>query len=138
MFMAATITLRALVLALLLMLDRPVGRCIVSVIVDRPAHIILPLVDLLVLLLSQVPAIGCAVCRRLVVDTRLALLQVARLMRSQLARPYTLGNPLLLVGSAVTLRNWMCRSIPLRHRVILIWRTSRHHLRVPAIYAGKL
>ncbi len=54
---------------------------IVLVVIDRPADIVLPLIDLLMLLRGQVTAIRRTISRSLVVNARLAVLEVPRLAR---------------------------------------------------------
>ena len=70
---------------------------VVLVVVDRPADIILSLIDLLMLLLRQSATICRTIGRRLVVDARLAVLDVPVLARRYLAGTNSLGNALLLI-----------------------------------------
>ncbi len=57
---------------------------VMFILVDRFAYIILSLVNLLTLLLIEMTSIGSPVIRSLVVDTRLAILDVASLTRRHL------------------------------------------------------
>ena len=93
---------------------------IMLVIVDRPAHIILTLVDLLMLLRGQVAAIRCAIRRNLVIDARLTPFDVPRLTSRHLPGVNTLRNSLLLILSAHTGSG------------------ERRILRTPTIHAGKV
>ena len=72
---------------------------IVFIVIDRLAHIILSLVDLLMLLRSHVAAIRRTIIRDLTVDARLTPFDVPRLTRSHLSRANALRNPLLLILS---------------------------------------
>jgi hypothetical protein len=71
--------------------------CIVLVLIDRPAHIILPLIDLLMLLPGQMSAIRHTISRSLVIDARLAVLEIASLVGGKLAGSNSLANALLLI-----------------------------------------
>ena len=70
---------------------------IVLVVIDRPADIILPLIDLLMLLSRQVATIGCTVRCHLMIDARLTSLDVPRLARRHLAGTNSLRDALLLI-----------------------------------------
>ena len=70
---------------------------VVLILVNRPAHIVLPLIDLLMLLRRQVTAIRRTIRRNLVIDARLAVLHVRRLMRRHLAGRDSLPDTLLLI-----------------------------------------
>src|SRR6266478_5096508 len=77
------------------------GLCIriMLIVVDRSADVILPLIDLLVFLCSQVAAIRRAIIRNLTIDARLATFDILGLARRHLAGTNPLGDPLLLVLS---------------------------------------
>src|SRR5580704_16509113 len=83
------------------MLSFGMGLClrvrIVLIVVDRSADVVLPLIDLLMLLRGQVAAICRAISRNLVIDARLASLDVPGLPRRHLAGPNPLRNALLLI-----------------------------------------
>ena len=70
---------------------------IMLIVIDRFADVVLPLIDLLMLLRCQMAAIRRTIRRNLVIDTRLAALQIASFMCSQLTGLNALANPLLLV-----------------------------------------
>ena len=72
---------------------------IMFIVIDRSAHIVLPLIDLLMLLRGQMTTVGRTIIRSLVVDARLAVLDVPGLAPGHLPRTDTLGNALLLVHS---------------------------------------
>jgi hypothetical protein len=70
---------------------------VVLIVRDRSADVVLPLIDLFMFLLREVSAVRRTVSRNLVIDARLAVLNVPGLARSHLARPNALRNPILLV-----------------------------------------
>ena len=70
---------------------------IVLIVIDRSADVVLPLIDLLMLLRGQVAAVRRTIIRNLVIDARLAVLDVPGLARRHLAGTNPLRNALLLV-----------------------------------------
>ena len=72
---------------------------IVLILIDRSADVVLPLIDLLMFLRGQMTAVRRTICRNLVIDARLAILDVSGLSRRHLAGTNTLCNALLLVLS---------------------------------------
>ena len=87
---------------------------IVPVRIDRLAHIVLPLVDLLPLLARQRAAIRRAIRLRLPVDARVPLLEVPRLPRRQLPAVHALVDPRLLIPLPPVHLIRMAKSIPAR------------------------
>jgi hypothetical protein len=71
--------------------------CIVLILIDRPADVVLPLIDLLMFLLGEMPTIRRTICRSLVIDARLTVFDVACLVRGKLAGSNSLTDALLLV-----------------------------------------
>jgi hypothetical protein len=73
---------------------------IVLVVVDRLADIVLSLVDLLMLLLREMATIRCAISCSFMINARLATFKIMSLTSSQLSRPNSLADPLLLIRSS--------------------------------------
>ena len=96
------------------------SRRIVLVVIDRPANVVLPLIDLLMLLLRQAAVIRSAIIRCLAVDAGLAALDVTSLTRCHLARPHAIRDAILLVEGAI------------------VYRPHRSRLRSSVIDRGKL
>ena len=70
---------------------------IVLIVIDRFADVVLSLIDLLMLLRCQMAAVCRTVRRSLMIDARLAVLEVGSFMRGKLAGLNALANALLLV-----------------------------------------
>ena len=100
---------------------------IVLIVIDRFADVVLPLIDLLMLLRRQMAAVCRTVRRSLMIDARLAVLEVGCFMRSKLAGLNALANTLLLVLRAHS-RPRECRILrtPAVHRSKIAAIGTRH------------
>src|SRR6266851_6564284 len=97
-----------------------VGRGVVLVVVDRPADVVLPLVDLLLLLRGELAAVGRAVRRNLMVDAGVATLEVLGFAGGQLTRGDAIGDAPQLIGATI------------------VHRGHRHRLRTAMVHRGEL